>query len=313
MEEPIPDHSLANQKAPRAFFLNKMIVTHSKGAPTVILIVASKDDAASWNIASKLIANHNCEKTSDTFHNNPIYRLPLPSKEVRLLTVEGELVDLQELSRQREAELIVFISRHESRSGTPILSVHVPGNLGDAEFGGLPHTVSIAPANAMRSALRKMAEEKNRLGLQEFAVYYEGTHHGPSLDIPSLFVEIGSTAREWTNPQAGEAVAEAAMAAIKNSSSSEPAVSVGGSHCNRRLTSLGLESKAALGHIIPSHAFKWLTPELIQHCIKRTLEKDPLIILDWKGIDGKDREKLQTVLENVPYRIRRVADYREEK
>jgi len=279
----------------------------------VILIVASKNDAASRNIASKLIVDRGCKKTSDIFHFSPVYDLPLPSNEVRLLMVEGELVDLQELSRPKEVELIVFISRHESRRETPILSVHAPGNLGDAEFGGLSHKVSIAPANAMQSALKKMAEERTRLGLCEFMVVYEGTHHGPSLDVPSLFLEIGSTAKEWTNPLAAEAVAEAVVAAIECNSSCKPAVGVGGSHCNRRLSNIGLESKAAIGHIIPSYAFKWLSPELIQHCVERTIEKDPIIILDWKGVDGKDREKLQRVLEKVPCQTRRVADYREEK
>jgi D-aminoacyl-tRNA deacylase len=279
----------------------------------MILVVASRDDMASWNIASRLIADNGFEETSDTFHGKSTYRLFTANKEVRLLTVEGELVNLQELSRPNEVELIVFVSRHESRSGNPILSVHVPGNLGEAEFGGIPGKVSIAPTNAMYSALRKMAEERTRLGLKEFEVYYEGTHHGPSLDVPSLFVEIGSTVEEWTNPQAGEAVAEAAMAAIECTSHLESAVGVGGSHCNRRLTSLSLEQKVAFGHIIPSYAFKWLTPELIQNCVQRTLEKDPTIILDWKGIDGKNRAELQRVLEKVPYRIRRVAEYREEK
>jgi D-aminoacyl-tRNA deacylase len=279
----------------------------------VILIVASKDDAASRNIASKLIADRGCQKTSDAFHASSVYGLPLPSKEVRLLMVEGELVDLQELSRPGEVELIVFISRHESRRGTPILSVHAPGNLGAAEFGGLPHKVSIAPANAMQSALKKMAEEKTRLGLSEFVITYEGTHHGPSLDVPSLFVEIGSTVKEWTNPLAGEAVAEATIAAIECNLSCGSAVGVGGSHCNRRLSKIGLESKAAVGHIIPSYAFKWLSPELIQHCVERTFEKDSIIILDWKGVDGKDREKLQGVLDKVPYQIKRVADYVEER
>jgi len=277
------------------------------------LVVASRDDLASWNIASKLIANNRFEETSDIFHGNTTYRLLTATDEVRLLTVEGELVDLQELSRPNEVELIVFVSRHESRNENPILSVHVPGNMGAAEFGGLPGKVSIAPANAMYSALNRMAEERIRLGLKEFEIYYEGTHHGPSLDVPSLFVEIGSTTKEWSNPQAGEAVAAATMAAIECTAHLESAVGVGGSHCNRRLTSLSLESKVAFGHIIPSYAFKWLTPELIQNCVRRTLEKDPTIVLDWKGIDGKHREAVKGVLEKVPYRVKRVAEYRDEK
>ncbi len=279
----------------------------------MILIVASKDDAASRNIATKLMATRDCPRTSDAFRAGPAYDLPFLHREAKLLMVDGELVDLQELSRPEEVELIVFTSRHESQSRTPILSVHAPGNLGNAEFGGLPHIVSIAPANAMLSALKKMAEEKTRLGLHEFMVSYEGTHHGPSLDVPSLFVEIGSTSREWTNPLAGEAIAEAAIAAIECSCSCKPAVGVGGSHCNRRLSKIGLESKAAIGHIIPSYAFKWLSPKLIRHCIERTLEQDSTIILDWKGIDGKNRENLQRVLEKVTCETKRVADYASER
>ncbi|MEM2094151.1 MAG: D-aminoacyl-tRNA deacylase [Candidatus Bathyarchaeia archaeon] len=273
------------------------------------LVVASKSDIAGQNIAMKLIKENGIDETSKTFHGNPMYRLQTSSGEANLLIVQGELVKLQELSRPDEFELIVFVSRHESRDSRPILSVHVPGNLGDAEFGGLPRKLSIAPANSMCMALKKMAEERVRLGLKEFEIYYEGTHHGPSLDVPCLFVEIGSTIKEWSNSAAGTAVARAAIAALECSSNLVSAVGIGGSHCNRRLTRLSLESHVAFGHIIPSYHLKLLTPELIQYCAQRMLEKDPIIVLDWKGIDGKDRDKLQKTIANLPYHVRRVAEY----
>lgn len=276
------------------------------------IIVASRDDVASKNIASKLLEEYPFEESSEKFHENPIYRLASKDQEVRLTITDGELAYLQELEKMSNIGLIVFVSRHESRNGSPILSVHVPGNLSTAEFGGLSETVSIAPANAMRAALREMAQQRTLLGLKEFEIYYEGTHHGPSLNTPAMFVEIGSTPKEWSNPLAGKAVARAAMAAIKNTSQVEAAVGVGGSHCNRRLTNLSLEFDLAFGHIIPSYAFKWLTPETIRQCVERTLEKNPTIVLDWKGIDGKDRDGLQTVLDKVSYRIRRAAEYRDQ-
>jgi D-tyrosyl-tRNA(Tyr) deacylase len=124
-----------------------------------------------------------------------------------------------------------------------------------------------------------------------------------------MFLEIGSTREDWADVRAGEAAAYAVMAAVQGKSSLEAAVGIGGSHCNRRLTRLGLEGKVALGHIVPSYAFKWLTPQLIQLCVERTLEKNPTIVLDWKGIDGKDRGKLCRILESVAYPVRRVAEY----
>jgi D-aminoacyl-tRNA deacylase len=207
------------------------------------------------------------------------------------------------------AELVVFVSRHQSKNGVPILSVHVPGNLSHAGFGGVSNKVSIAPANTMRAALLEMERQRKRLGLDEFRVYYEGTHHGPSLDVPALFVEIGSTEREWAIPEAGEAVAHAAMAAVTNRGRVESAVGLGGSHCNRRLTSLSLRLPVAFGHIIPSYAFDELTPETVTQCVERTLEESPTLILDWKGIDGKQRDGLMRVLDHLQYPIRRLAEY----
>jgi D-aminoacyl-tRNA deacylase len=275
------------------------------------LVLATVDDVASSNIASRLREEFGFVESSLTFMSRPVYRLVLDGREVRLAVVGGEMVYLEELGEMAGADLVVFVSRHESRSGSPILSVHVPGNLSSAEFGGLPGRVSVAPANAMRAALRMMAEQRDLLGLKGFEVYYEGTHHGPSLDVPSMFVEIGSSVKEWADPLAGKAVACAAMAAVTNRSVVEAAVGVGGSHTNRRLTNLGLEFDLAFGHIIPGYAFKWLTPELIKQCVERTLEKDPTVVLDWKGIDGKDRDGLQAILDKIPYRIKHAAEYRD--
>lgn len=225
------------------------------------------------------------------------------------MMVEGELVYLQDFPIFTSAELVIFVSRHESRSGVPLLSVHVPGNLSRADFGGISNKVSVAPANAMRAALLEMERQRVRLGLEEFRVYYEGTHHGPSLDVPTMFVEIGSTEEEWASTKAGEAVAHAAMAAVTNREKVEAAVGLGGSHCNSRLTSLSLRSEVAFGHIIPSYAFGGLTPETVAQCLERTLEQGPTLILDWKGIDGRQRNGLMRVLEQLPFPVRRLAEY----
>ena len=275
----------------------------------MIVVAASKDDVASSNIASNLISTYHFEETAEKLDGAPIYQVNLEGNEIRLVTVEGELVHLQDFPMFSSAELVVFVSRHESKNGVPILSVHVPGNLCHADFGGVSSKVSIAPANAMRAALIEMERQRTRLGLKEFRVYYEGTHHGPSLDVPALFVEIGSTEKEWAISRAGEAVAHAAMAAIVNRERVEAAVGIGGSHCNSRLTSHSLRSPVAFGHIIPSYAFEGLTPEIVTQCVERTLEENPTLILDWKGIDGRQRDGLMRVLNQLRFPVRRLAEY----
>ncbi|MDQ1279379.1 MAG: D-aminoacyl-tRNA deacylase [Thermoproteota archaeon] len=276
------------------------------------LILATKDDVASSNIAARLLEEYPFVESSLKFRSKPVYSLTSVDGEVLMAFMAGEMVYLEGLEGLADARLVVFVSRHESRSGSPILSVHVPGNLSTAEFGGVSERVSIAPANAMQAALRMMAEQRKLLGLKGFEVYYEGTHHGPSLDVPSMFVEIGSSIKEWSDPLAGKAIAHAAMAAAMNKQMVDAAVGIGGSHCNRRLTNLGLEFNLAFGHIIPSYAFKWLNPDTIKQCVERTLEKNPTVVLDWKGIDGKDRDGLQAVLDKVPYKIKHAAEYRDQ-
>jgi len=47
-------------------------------------------------------------------------------------------------------------------------------------------------------------------------------------------------------------------------------------------------------------------------CVDRTLENIQVIVLDWKGIDGTDREDLLAKLRKILLEVRRVSDFREE-
>lgn len=267
------------------------------------------DDVAGSKIASRIVSDYGLVEVEERVYKAPIFRRICGRKEITLVIVEGELVYLQDFPLFASAELVIFVSRHQSRSGVPLLSVHAPGNLSLADFGGISNTVSIAPANAMRAALLEMDRQRTRLGMDKFHVYYEGTHHGPSLDVPTMFVEIGSTEKEWCSPEASEAVARAVMSAATNEERVEAAVGLGGSHCNSRLTNHSLRSPIAFGHIIPSYAFDRLTPETITQCVEKTMENNPSLVLDWKGIDGKQREGLTKILDKLHYPVRRLADY----
>jgi len=86
-----------------------------------------------------------------------MYEANIEGREVKLVTLNEESVYAQNLTDFfSNLELAVFISRHSSVSGTPTLSVHTPGNLGEAELGGLARKVSVSPANTMRAVLKAM-------------------------------------------------------------------------------------------------------------------------------------------------------------
>jgi len=272
----------------------------------MILIVASTKDIASLNIRNQLLACYNFEKSTENFHNNPVYYKAIDNDVVKLATIKEEAIYYQAITDHLNPQLIIYISRHASKSGTPTLSVHTPGNLAEAQRGGLSRRISIAPSDAMKEALMEMSQQKDKLCLS-YQVSYECTHHGPSLDTPTMFAELGSTLTQWKDMKAAEAIAHATMKSIsRRSRKSIAAVGIGGPHYNKRFTQIALEGSFAFGHMIPKYAITQINEEIIRQCVERTVEQVETIVLDWKGIRGADKPKLIKVLEEVGVGVQRI-------
>jgi D-aminoacyl-tRNA deacylase len=242
------------------------------------------------------------------FQENPVYQASIADREVKLVTLSEESIYAQNLTDFfHNLQLIVFISRHSSVSGTPTLSVHTPGNLGEAELGGLPRKVSISPANAMRNALKTMMQFKEEMRL-EYEVSYECTHHGPSLSVPAMFTELGSSLKQWNDHGAAEVVAHAAMEAISSfdESNARAVLGIGGPHYNAKFTRIALEEDLAFGHIIPKYAIPHVDIEILKQCMDKTLEKVELAVLDWKGIRGEYKSKLIEMLKEINVTFKKV-------
>ena len=248
------------------------------------------------NIAKSLIDHCSFEKSSETFHKNPVYTKTLHTKETKLLFVNTEIVDTQFLGSLFSPSMFVFLSRHSSAKGIPTLSVHTPGNLAEAKFGGKPRKVSISPAAAMKNALREMAKLADEGGL-DYEVSYECTHHGPSLDAPAMFVELGSSPQQWKDMKAAEVVAHAAVAAVSDCSHCSVTLGIGGPHYNKKFTKMALNNQRAFGHMIPKYALSEVDAETIRECVERTLEPVDFIVLDWKGIKGEHKPKITTAID----------------
>jgi len=271
----------------------------------MILIVASTEDIAGTNIAQKIIDHYKFEELSETFQKNPTYSKTIQNQETKLLFVDEEIINTQFITDFFTPQLLVFVSKHSSVSGIPTLSVHTPGNLAEAELGGIPRKVSISPASAMKNALLEMAKLREETGLN-YEVSYECTHHGPSLDVPTMFAELGSSLKQWKDMNAAEAVAHAAMAAVSKRSSYPTALGIGGPHYNARFTKIALNTQTAFGHIIPKYALPQVDAEIIKQCVERTVENVNSAILDWKGIKGAHKDKLITALSKIGVPIEKV-------
>ncbi|MGQ9506560.1 MAG: D-aminoacyl-tRNA deacylase [Candidatus Bathycorpusculaceae bacterium] len=273
-----------------------------------ILITASKKDVASLNIKKQILNHYNFEEADENFQENPIYTAEISDREVKLITLNEESVYAQNITDFfKDLELVLFISRHSSESGTPTLSVHTPGNLSNAEFGGLPKRVSVSPANAMREALKALKQFRDEMSL-DYEVCYECTHHGPSLNTPAMFVELGSSPKQWNDLKAAEAVAHSAIKAISTFGKAEAktVLGIGGPHYNSKFTRIALENSIAFGHIIPKYAIPYTNAEILKQCAEKTLEKVEYAILDWKGIKGEHKPKLIEILQKIGLPTRKV-------
>ena len=275
----------------------------------MILVVASTKDIASLNIKKRILTEYSFKEEADRFQENTCYSAQLSGETVRLITLSEEAVFAQDLPAAfSDLELIVFISRHSSLSGTPTLSVHTPGNLNEAKLGGIPEVVSISPANAMREALGTMMKIRVEKALQ-YEVSYEGTHHGPSLNVPVMFTELGSSMVQWNDDEAAMAVAHATIQAIstfKNPISAETTIGIGGPHYNMKFTKVALEQEIAFGHMIPKYAVSDLTTEVLRQCVTKTLEKVDYVTLDWKGTKGEDKPKVLRMLNELGLSFKKI-------
>jgi D-aminoacyl-tRNA deacylase len=264
-----------------------------------VLIVASEKDAASMTIRKQLLARNGFSPSEERFHGNPIYQMTVDRRIAKLVTIQEESIYNQTLTDHFAPQLVIYISRHSSKTGTPTLSVHTPGNPAQALKGGLSRRVSVAPAMAMKRALMQLAREDD-LQRQGFQVSYECTHHGPSLDVPTMFIELGSTPAQWTREDAGAAVARATWAAVSERPNADRiVVGIGGPHYNQRFTRLALEEDLAFGHMIPKTLVPAIDASVIRQCVERTLEEVKIIILDWKGIRGADKPGLVEALKAI--------------
>jgi D-aminoacyl-tRNA deacylase len=274
----------------------------------MILLVASRKDTAGLNIAKQVLDHYPFSITGESFQENPTFSADINRKKVTLIILNEETINAQHLPDSfANLSLIVFISRHSSTSGTPTLSVHTPGNFAAAELGGLPRKVSISPATAMRNALKALMLFKEGMKL-DYEVSYECTHHGPSLDVPAMFVELGSSPKQWRDSKAAEAVAHAAMSAIGKFDVSEKTavLGIGGTHYNQRFTRMALDGEAFFSHMIPKYAVPWVDSEMLRQCVEKTLEKVEYAILDWKGIKSADKPPLLKALKEIGLQYKKV-------
>jgi len=260
-----------------------------------ISIIISKQDLAGMNIANHL------DKINITY--NLIGQ--------HSINFEQEL--LEKDKRLADSDFIIFATTHKSEKGTKSLTCHAPGNWRDAKLGGKSGKLCKTSPLFLKQLFITLNEEAKKHNWQ-YEVSMECTHHGPLINTPCCFLEIGSSEEGWKDEQAGRIIAETIKQVIssKINKTFTPALGIGGKHYCPNFNKIQLNSNYALGHIIPEYALP-LTEEMLREALEKSFEKPEIAILDWKAIGkAEERQKLIAILDkfNLKY-IRTSEIYRE--
>jgi D-aminoacyl-tRNA deacylase len=118
----------------------------------------------------------------------------------------------------------------------------------------------------MTAVLRRLSELGAGVGL---AATFEATHHGPEVDLPAFFVEIGYGTAAAPSEEAVRILADA-ITEIVPDPTDRVALAVGGGHYAPHFTDLARRRKWAFGHLLSRHALETLDAATARSAWERT-------------------------------------------
>lgn len=267
------------------------------------LVVASKKDKAGVNITTNL-SQFRENPLMSSMKEGPSFDFYLCDEEI----IYTENLDLEKIKRY---DFIIFASKHRSEKGEKTLSIHNPGNWRSAELGGIPGKVCPASAVFQKQMFEKLIAITKEYQLSDYSVTLEATHHGPLIEKPCLFIEIGSTETEWNDRRAGFIIAKTISDSIKEFKENpynEIAIGIGGPHYCPNFNKIQATSNFAVSHVIAQYALP-LTEDMVKEAISKTQEEIDFAIIDWKGLgNAEQRQQAIDILDKLYINYKRTSD-----
>jgi D-aminoacyl-tRNA deacylase len=251
----------------------------------VQLLVAYHSDPAGFNLA------HHISKSMK--QDGKIYR----GKNYDLVVIPTPAISADWLEEKYSYDGFVFLSKHASETGTLALTCHSTGNFSEALFGGKPRQVAIPHPHLQKSYMQALWA--NRKDFAEFEITIEATHHGPTaLNKPALFIEVGTTEKQWNDKTLCGSVAKIVEDVMSNTPNNhDVAICFGGTHYPKKFTKELIVGQYALGTVIPKHALDFVNEKLFSHILERNKEAKSALV-DWSSL-GKNKKKIVDLIKTA--------------
>ncbi|MFH1787358.1 MAG: D-aminoacyl-tRNA deacylase [archaeon] len=267
------------------------------------LIIASKKDLAGINITTQL----------SQFRENPLLSSMKEKPSFDFYLREEEIISDKSLNHEKinQYDFVIFASKHESEKREKTLSIHAPGNFRTNDLGGEKGKVCLTSALFQKQIFEKLNQNAKVHNLKDYKITLECTHHGPLIEKPCIFIEIGSTENEWKDRKAGFVIAKTIRDIIqdfKENPYNEISIGLGGPHYCPNFNKIQLNSNVAISHIIPQYAMP-ITEEMIREVIKKTQEEIDFFVLDWKGLGlSEQRQELISILDRLYIQYKKTSE-----
>lgn len=282
-------------------------------------IITSTNDPASNTMKNYLLDNEEFEIINKGIienqnnHNNTNTGFKvlgsLKHLNTALVITDQDLININNFDGIIPKEnMVIFLSKHASKSKTPTLTSHSTGNFSDIVLlGGKPKEIGNTFPSFQKVYMKKIYEKRQELFGYDLTI--EATHHGPTSFVnPILFIEIGSSEIQWANKTTASIVCKSVLESIKDigkyieNNNSTIGIGIGGNHYPQKYNELILFSNVAFGPIISKYNLAFINEQIMKQAKGKSIEKINRIYVDDKGL-GKDKDKVLNVLNSQDLEI----------
>lgn len=265
------------------------------------VLVASTQDLASTTMMKYLKTRMGFKESASKSHCSPLY------KNIKLHIDSESLLHLENLDEiYPDASSFIFLSKHRSDSGIPTLTCHCTGNFADNPYGGNSKELAIAYPSLQKCYLKAITAAKQMD--PEYDIVIEATHHGPtSLKKPVLFVELGSSERQWADCNAAMVICDSLLKVLDNGIEhcERVGIALGSTHYPSKFNRLLIDSDFGLAAIASKHNLEAIDEAMLGQMITKSVEPVTQIVIDIKGL-GSQKERIMKMVEKTSLNIVRV-------
>ena len=255
-------------------------------------LVCSSVDVSSSNVAKILMKEYDFVPINEFLYNSNVY------SNVQLIMINKIPLYADKIDEiYSDTGCFIFVSQHKSSSKIPTLTCHTTGNFNQNLYGGRPKEIAMCYPWIQKQYFLEL--HKQRHNVPRFDITLEATHHGPtSLGKPTMYVEIGSTEKEWRDINAAKIVCTALLEAVSKhpGKCKKVAMALGGTHYPSKFNKLLLESEYGLAAIAAKYNLQYLDDAMLQQMISRSIEKVSYLVYDSKGM-GNEKKRVLLLVE----------------